>query len=127
MFDTMHFIVRSSGRHEGKCYIDYRGLYKIADISAEAKIGVPLLTEIYEQNGGTFDASMEVYYFESSEAANAVVAQVLQKMKAASKGRTILLTEQEISCIRRALIGDGATLIGINAKLKDSILKKLNG
>lgn len=123
----MNFLIRNSGRNEGACYIDYRGMYQIAEIAAQTKIAPEKLEEIYRKNGGKQDEKMGVYYFPGSGYAKAAIAQVLEKMNASFKGRTILLTEKEIDCIRRALISDGAVPFGIEAKLKDSILKKLNG
>lgn len=127
MFDTMRFLVRSSGTHDGQCYIDYCGAYKTADIAKQTKIPEAKLQTIYTEGGGVLDEKIGVYYFDTAVAAQAVITRVLDSMKSSVKGRAVVLTEGEIECIRRALISDGAVPFGINAKIKDSILKKLNG
>lgn len=127
MFDTMHFLVRSSGTHEGQCYIDYSGLYKTADIARQTGLEPRRVEEIYRAGGGVLDEAAGVFYFDTCVAAQAVITVILDGMKSSQKGRAVVLTEREIECIRRALISDGAVPFGISAKLKDSILKKLNG
>ena len=127
LFDTVNFMVRSSGRFMGKCYIDYKGMYKLADIARETKLPEETLRDIYGRTGGVFDEAMGVYYFEGSAGAKEAVTLVLEKLGVGVKGRAVLLTEREIDVIRRALISDGAVPFGIEAKAKDSILKKLNG
>lgn len=127
MIDTVNFIVRSSGRLEGKFYIDYVGVYKVAEVSKAVKVDAEKLNAIYLANGGEYDASREVFYFGSSIDAKKTISDIFSHMKNTNKGRVITLTEPEIEYIRKALISEGIDFAGVNNKLKDAIFKKLNG
>ena len=127
MLEASSLLVRRSGRLENRYYIDYRGLYSTADIALEAGMEEAKVVALYEKNHGALDAENGVYYFPTGSDADAAVAQVLKTLHLSGRGRPVLLTEQEISAIRRALIGDGASPFGISSRVKDSILKKLNG
>ena len=126
MIDSANFIVRSSGQKPGFYYIDYFGQYKIAEISKEVKIEPSKLEEIYITNGGKFDLSVEVYYFNSFLSAKNTISEIVSKTKTIYKGRSFTFTDAEVAQIRKALINDNGSLI-IDSKTKDKILKKLNG
>ena len=126
MIDTSYFIVRNSGTRSGCCYIDYIGLYKLSDISAAAKIDETKLKELYIANGGIYDDTSDIYYFDNMISAQKTISEVFSKIRKSQKGRVVELTEPEIEYIRKALINDGSGFTGTNNKLKDAIFKKLN-
>ena len=126
MIDTQNFIVRSSGKVDGRYYIDYIGLYKAADIAKTAGIELKKLRGIYLSNGGALDGSQDIYYFESMINAQKTISEIFSVMKKADKGRAVMLTEAEIDYIRNALINE-AGFAGIDNRLKDTIFRKLNG
>jgi hypothetical protein len=126
MIDKVNFIVRSSGRLDGQYYIDYRGLYKAADISRAAKIDQEKLGGVYLSNGGTLDTTLDIYYFTDMISAKKTISEIYAMIKKPNKGRVVTLTEPEIDYIRNALINE-AGFAAINTKVKDAIFKKLNG
>ena len=126
MIDAANFIVRNSGKKAGYYYIDYFGQYKISDISKEVRIESSKLTAIYLENGGIIDHFFEVYYFDDFLKAKKVIAEITSKITPLNKGKNILFTEAEIAQIRKALINDCGNF-GVDSKIKDKILKKLNG
>ena len=126
MIDSANFIVRSSGQKPGFYYIDYLGQYKIAEISKEVKIEASKITEIFIVNGGDFDSDVGVYYFSDFLMAKNTISEIVSKVKIVNKGRNISFTEAEIAQIRKALISD-SNYLGVESKIKDKILKKLNG
>lgn len=127
MLDTANFLVRSSGRKENCYYVDYSGYYKAADIGRQLQLKPEKIKEIYEDNGGLHDKDLDVYYFNNIFSAKKSITDMLACSIAVDKGRSILLTEDEIEYIRKALINDGMGNIGIDANLKNAIFKKLNG
>jgi len=126
MIDAANFIVRNSGKKAGYCYIDYLGQYKISDISKEVGIEASKLTAIYLENGGIIDQAFEVYYFDNFLKAKKVISEITAKITVGNMGKNILFTEAEIAQIRKALINDSGNF-GVDSKIKDKILKKLNG
>ena len=126
MIDAANFIVRNSGKKVGYYYIDYLGQYKIIDISKEVRIEASILTAIYLENGGIIDQLLDVYYFDDFLKAKKVISEITSKITPLNKGKNILFTEDEISQIRKALINDSGNF-GVDSKIKDKILKKLNG
>lgn len=126
MIDSANFIVRSSGKKAGYYYIDYLGQYKITDISKEVRIESSKLAEIYLENGGIIDNVFEVYYFDNFLKAKKAISEITSKITPVNKGKNILFTEAEIEQIRKALINDSGNF-GVDSKIKDKILKKLNG
>ena len=126
MIDAANFIVRNSGKKAGYYYIDYLGQYKITDISKEVRIDASKLTAIYLENDGIIDQSFDVYYFDDFLKAKKVIAEITSKITSVNKGKNILFTEAEIAQIRKALINDSGNF-GVDSKIKDKILKKLNG
>jgi hypothetical protein len=127
MVSDSNFIVRVSGRKENSFYIDYQGSYKISDISIIVGIDPPAVKEKYVSHGGIYDENLEVYYFNSIEAANSVIADILKSIKPEKNGRLICFTEKEIEYLRKALINEGVNTIHVSNKTKDAIFKKLNG
>jgi metal-dependent HD superfamily phosphatase/phosphodiesterase len=126
MIDAANFIVRKSGKKAGFYYIDYLGQYKITDISKEVRIEALKLTAIYLENGGIIDRSLDVYYFDDFLKAKKVISEITSKITPVNKGKNILFTEAEIAQIRKALINDSGNF-GVDSKIKDKILNKLNG
>ena len=127
MLDTTNFIVRISGKKNGCFYIDYVGLYKIADISKTAKVGERKLEQIYRFNGGVLDEENGVYYFPDEISAKKTISDIFAVMKPVEKGRSIRFTEAEIEYIRKSLINDGSGFAGIDSRIQAEIFKKLNG
>ena len=127
MIDTVNFIVRLSGRHADRYYIDYVGAYRAVDISRLTKVGEETLEGIYRANGGLHDDAQDVYYFLSEIEAQKTISDIFARMEKRNKGRVVTLAEAEIEYIRMALINDGSGFAGVNNKLKDAIFKKLNG
>jgi metal-dependent HD superfamily phosphatase/phosphodiesterase len=102
------------------------GQYKISDISKEVGIEASKLNAIYLENGGIIDQAFEVYYFDDFLKAKKVISEITEKITAGNMGKNILFTEAEIAQIRKALINDSGNF-GVDSKIKDKILKKLNG
>lgn len=127
MVNESNFIVRKSGRRENSFYIDYSGVYKIIEIAKVAGLEPTRIKEIYLENGGVYDESLDVYYFGSTEGAKKVVLAVCGSLHSNQKGRLVFLTESEIEYLRKALINEGSNTIHISSKIKDAIFKKLNG
>lgn len=125
MIDTAQFIVRNSGRYQDNFYIDYRGLYKITEISEAIHLDIKKITKIYLTNKGIYDEELEVYYFKGIANAKNALDEILNSVKLAQKGKNIFLNEAELEYVRKALINESGT-VGNNSRLKDSILKKLN-
>lgn len=126
MIEKVNFIVRSSGKQDGRFYVDYRGLYKAGDISKKARIEPEKLKTIYLSNGGMYDTDLDIYYFDSMISAQKTISDIFSIIKTVNRGKVITLTEPEIDYIRNALINE-AGFAGINSKIKDAIFKKLNG
>lgn len=121
-----NFIVRKSGTRENSCYIDYMGVYKVAELARITGISALGIKRKYAENGAVYDKSQEVYYFGSIESARKAISDMMKDIRQESKGRTVYLTEAEIEYIRKALISEGASSFSIKNKVKDSIFKKLN-
>ncbi len=126
MVNESNFIIRMSGRKEGCCYIDYSGVYKIAEISKITGIDAPSIKEMYVKNGGSYDDNQDVYYFCEMENAKKAISDILRTMKSEQKGRVLFLTEAEVEYIRKALINEGSNTIHLKNNVKDAIFKKLN-
>lgn len=127
MVNESNFIVRLSGRRENSYYIDYSGVYKIIEIAKVAGMEPSRIKEIYQDNGGAYDESLDVYYFSSLEAAKKIILTICSNVNNNKKGRLVFLTESEIEFIRKALIYEGGNTLHISSKVKDAIFKKLNG
>ncbi len=126
MIDTTSFIVRSSGRKDGRYYIDYIGHYKAEEISRAFRIDLEKLRSIYLANGAALDTDIEIYYFNDMISAQKAISEIFSSTKKAERGRAIIFTESKIEYIRKALINESG-FAAINNKLKDRILNKLNG
>jgi hypothetical protein len=126
MVNESNFIVRLSGRKADSYYIDYSGVYKIAEIAKIAGLKPASLKEIYVSNGAVLEDAQEVYYFSSLDGAKKTILDIFDKIKVEQKGRLILLSEAEIEYIRMALINEGSNTLHISNKVKDTIFKKLN-
>lgn len=127
MLSESNFIARMSGRKAGSYYIDYTGAYKIVEIAKVAGMEPSAVKEIYQKNGGAYDDSQDVYYFNSLDSAKKVISEICGNVRIDRKGRLIFLTEAEIEYLRKALINEGGNNIHISSKVKDAIFKKLNG
>jgi hypothetical protein len=68
----------------------------------------------------------DVYYFDDFLKAKKVISEITSKITPLNKGKNILFTEAEIAQIRKALINDSGNF-AVDSKIKDKILKKLNG
>lgn len=126
MINSSSFVVRSSGQKPGFYYIDYLGNYKISDISELVKIDAMKIEELFIKNGAELDKNTGIYYFNDKFNAKDSVDAIIAKVQTDNKGRSISFTESEIAHIRQALINDNSNL-RVNSKIKDKILKKLNG
>jgi hypothetical protein len=126
MIDSTNLIVRTSGQKPGSYYIDYLGKYKISDISKELKVDAHKIEEIFVINGANLDAGTGIFYFNDIFKAKDSINALIAKIQINNRGRNINLSEAEIAQIRQALINDNSNL-HINSKIKDKILKKLNG
>lgn len=126
MIDETNFIIRTSGRKENSCYIDYLGVYKLTEISKVTGLEVPAIREKYTANGAVYDETVEVYYFSSVDAAKKAVLDIMRDIRADRKGRLVFLTEPEIEYIRKALINEGVNTIHVKNSIKDAIFRKLN-
>ncbi|MCX8129360.1 MAG: hypothetical protein N3I35_04575 [Clostridia bacterium] len=126
MLNESSFTVRESGRREDSFYIDYSGVYRIADIANQAGIKNAEIKKIYIDNGGIYDESLDIYYFNNIDSAKTVIYEILKGMKPDARGRLLLLTEAEIEYIRQALINEGSNNLHLSNKVKDAIFKKLN-
>lgn len=127
MFNESNFIARLSGRLKDTYYIDYCGVYKVTDISKASGIEASVIREKYVSNGGQYDESQDVFYFNTLDSAKNAISHVLKALKPESKGRILYLSESEIEYIRKALINENSNTIHVSNKVKDSIFKKLNG
>ena len=127
MLNESNFIVRTSGRRSGSCYIDYQGAYKLIEIAKIAGMEPPALRGKYLANGAEYDEELDIYYFGSIESAQRAISDILHDIKTVHRGRLILLTEREIEYIRKALINEGSNNIHVTSRIKDGIFKKLNG
>lgn len=121
-----NYIIRHSGRKPGFFYIDSQGHYKVRDISRISGIETTDLEIMYRTYSSEYSDDMEVYYFESTERANALIDAILEKSGQKENGRLIYLTEKEIEFIRKALINEGSNSIHISSAVKNKIFNKLN-
>ena len=127
MLSESNFIVRLSGRKANSYYIDYSGVYKIIEIAKVAGLEPSAVKEIYQNSGGVYDDTQDVYYFNSLELARKVISDICGKVQMDRKGRLIFLSEVEVEYIRKALINEGSNNIHLSNKVKDAIFRKLNG
>ena len=120
------FSIRSSGRQEGKFYIDCAGYYAPGDISAMTGMDKKTLEEIYAQESAELDDVVGVYYFPSRESALAAVKKLENNLAAHGSGKVVFLTFEEIEYIRQALINEGSNIINVRNDLKKCIFDKFN-
>lgn len=121
-----NYIVRHSGRKPGFFYIDTQGHYKVRDISKISGIEAHDLDVLYRTYSSEHSEEMDVYYFDSTDRANALIDAILERSGQKENGRLIYLTEKEIEYIRKALINEGSNSIHISSAIKDKIFNKLN-
>ena len=126
MVNKTNFIVRLSGLKANSFYIDYLGVYKIAEIAELVGIKETVIKEKYLLNNGEYNQDLSVYYFNNMESAQNAISEILKGIKVEKKCRVIELTEGEIEYIRQALINEGINNIRVGNKVKDAIFKKLN-
>ena len=121
-----NFIIRKSGKQESSFYIDYLGIYKVAEISKLVHLEPSLIKEKYLKYGAEYFEQLDVYYFPHIDNAKDAIAEIVSNIKGSYKGRIVQLTEAEIEYIRQALINEGVNNLRVNSKVKDNIFKKLN-
>ena len=126
MVNKTNFLIRLSGLRASSYYIDYLGVYKIAEISELVGIKEAVIKEKYILNNGEFNQDLNVYYFSSMDSAQNAISEILKGIKVEKKCRVIELTEGEVEYIRQALINEGINNIRVGNKVKDAIFKKLN-
>ena len=118
--------VRGSGRFPGKHYIDVAGKYGIEDISSATGIDRSRLEALYRGAGASADNNLGVWFFDTREAALAVIREI-EALQTGSAGRMVFLTHEEIDYIRQALINEGSNVISVLNELKRHIFDKFNG
>lgn len=119
------FMIRESAMMSGHYYIDFDGDYEIADISRVTGITMDTIHQVYENNGGIYNPERKVYYFvQYGEAAEAVNT-LRHSLKPTRIGRPMLLSEEEIDYIRKALLNDGDDSFE-SRRIKGSIFDKFN-
>ena len=121
-----NYIVRHSGKKPGFFYVDSQGRYKVRDISKISGIEAHDLAVLYRTYSSEYSNDMDVYYFDSTDRANALIDAILERSGQKENGRLIYLTEKEIDYIRKALINEGSNNIHISSAIKDKIFNKLN-
>lgn len=126
MINKTNFVIRLSGLRANSYYIDYLGVYKIAEISELVGIKENVIKEKYVLNNGEYNQDLDVYYFSSQENAQSAISEILKGVKVEKKCRIVELTEAEVEYIRQALINEGINSIRVGNKVKDAIFKKLN-
>jgi hypothetical protein len=126
MVNKTNFVIRLSGLRVNCYYIDYLGVYKVAEISELVGIKEAIIKEKYILNNGVYNQDLDVFYFNSQESAQNAISEILKGVKVEKKCRVIELTEAEIEYIRQALINEGVNNIRVGNKVKDTIFKKLN-
>lgn len=123
MINEANFIIRKSGRREGVYYIDYLGKYKAEDISKIIGTDLIRVKDMYIECKGIYDDNQDVFYFPSIQNAQEAIDSLMKKVTAKERGRFVLLSDDEIIYIKKALISDSTTK---NCKLKDSVFSKLS-
>jgi hypothetical protein len=125
MVNKTNFVIRLSGLRNSY-YIDYLGVYKIAEIAELVGIKESVIKEKYILNNGEYFQDLDVFYFSNQERAQNAISEILKGIKVEKKCRVIELTEGEIEYIRQALINEGINNIRVGNKVKDAIFRKLN-
>ena len=126
MINESNFIVRESGKKQGRFYIDYAGAYKLSQISKITGIEISVLKEKYLKGDAEYCPELDVYYFDCADKAKQVISEILFGMQESGRGKLIFFTVQEIEYMRMALINEGAANYHIDNKTKDRIFNKLN-
>lgn len=121
------FTIRISGKRANSFYVDYRGYYKVGELSTALGISPVDVKLVYGENEAVYDSENEVYYFSSSDKAEKAVDDIIKKLPAGKRGRAVYFSEAEIEYIRKALINENNNTIHVSSKVKDQIFKKLNG
>ena len=126
MKNLKSFNVRSSGRVQGKCYIDCAGNYKITEIAEILGMDPGRLEGIYSDHGAENDETVGVWYFPSREAALGALQELDDLFSSKSMGKMVILTFEEMEYIRQALINEGSNIINVRNDLKKGIFDKFN-
>lgn len=120
------FSVRSSGRQQGKFYIDCSGYYSTGDIAGMIGMDKKALEDIYTSQGAVLDDTVGVFYFPSRESAVETIKKLEDNLKSHGMGKVVFLTFEEIEYIRQALINEGSNIIYVRNDLKKCIFDKFN-
>lgn len=127
MLDLSGFIVRISGRQANAFYIDCNGLYHAEEIAKAGGVAPEKLRQVYLSSGGVLNEEVGVYYFDSIPQAKNAIAKIIALLSGTKNGRTVFLTEAEVTYIRKSLIAFGGYPgPGTDSRMTDAILDKFN-